>query len=261
MPGFREMLVASAAFATLGHQDTLARLFQIRQKLRVVAVEHKRTYGNLQDHVVAGDTGAIRTFPMTAAVGLELAIVAVAKQCVVVRIRFQINAAAMATVTAGGPAARDVLLPAEGYAAVSAVSCFYRDLCFVDEHGITRVLNHAAIPRFADSGRNDRFGSRTDLRVFRIKQKTAPADDQGRGRPVRLIRRFFRRDGLHVDEAAASATVFELHVTGDQREQRIVLTLRHIFAGAVFGAALPDNDRSRVDQLAAEPLDPEPLSV
>ena len=58
---------------------------------------------------------------MAAAVGFEFAIVAVTQQRVVVRIRFQVDAAAVAAVSAGGSAARHEFFAAERDAAVAAV--------------------------------------------------------------------------------------------------------------------------------------------
>ena len=70
---------------------------------------------------------------MAAAIGLEFAIVAVAQQGVVVRIRFQINAAAMAAVAAGRAAARHEFFAAERDAAVPAVAGLHVDFGFVNE--------------------------------------------------------------------------------------------------------------------------------
>src|SRR6476620_3697548 len=47
----------------------------------------------------------------------------------------------------------------------------------------------------------------------------------------------------------------------DQGEQRVVATAADPVAGVEVGAALPDNDLAGVHQLAAEPLDSQPLSI
>ena len=70
--------------------------------------------------------------------------------------------------------------------------------------------------------------------------------------------RFGRSDA---DEAAAAATVFKLDVTRDQREERVVLALTDVFTGLMLRAALPNQNRAGIDQLSAEPLYAEPLSV
>ena len=82
----------------------------------------------------AGMAGAVRAFAVASAVGFELAIVAIAKKRVVVGIRFEIDAAAVAAIAAGRAAARDVFLAAERDTAVAAVAGFYKDFCFVNEH-------------------------------------------------------------------------------------------------------------------------------
>src|SRR5277367_2437267 len=66
--------------------------------------------------------------------GFELAIVTVAQQSVVVRIGFDIDVAALASITAGRAAARDVLLPAEGDATVTTVAGFDGNFGFIRKH-------------------------------------------------------------------------------------------------------------------------------
>jgi hypothetical protein len=67
--------------------------------------------------------------------------------------------------------------------------------------------------------------------------------------------------GSDADKAAAAATVFKLDVTGNEREERIVLALTDVFARLVLGAALANQNRAGVDELSAETLYAEPLSV
>src|SRR4051794_32577713 len=68
---------------------------------------------------------------------------------------------------------------------------------------------------------------------------------------------------LATDDAddAAAALVAELHGAGDQGEQRVVAAAADVVAGVEVGAALADQDLARVDLLATEALDPEPLGV
>jgi hypothetical protein len=67
--------------------------------------------------------------------------------------------------------------------------------------------------------------------------------------------------GLDADEAAVAATILEFDVAGDEREERVVFALADVFAGLMLGAALADENRASVDELAAEALYAEPLSV
>lgn len=69
------------------------------------------------------------------------------------------------------------------------------------------------------------------------------------------------RSGLNADEAAVTAPVNEFYMTGNEREERVVFALAHVFAGLVLRPALAHENRARVDQLAAEALDAQPLSV
>jgi hypothetical protein len=67
--------------------------------------------------------------------------------------------------------------------------------------------------------------------------------------------------GLDADIAAVSAPVRELHVAGYEREKRVVLALADVFAGLVPRAALTHKNRACVDELPAEALYAQPLSV
>src|SRR5690606_29177589 len=68
------------------------------------------------------------------------------------------------------------------------------------------------------------------------------------------------RDG---DDAHGAATTLgpELNVTGLQREQRVVAATAHVVTRVEVGAALTHDDLAGVDQLAAEALDAQALSV
>src|SRR5712692_7241224 len=96
-------------------------------------VERQRADGNLQNHVLTGMPSAVRAFAVAATIGLEFTIVAVAKQCVVVRIGFEIDAAAMPAVAAGRTAARHVFFAPEGNAAVTAVAGLHQYFGFINE--------------------------------------------------------------------------------------------------------------------------------
>lgn len=63
------------------------------------------------------------------------------------------------------------------------------------------------------------------------------------------------------DEAAAAAFVFEFHVPGDQRKERVILAPSDVYAWLMLGAALPHQDCAGIDELSAETLYSEPLTV
>src|SRR6267378_8496463 len=133
VPGLGKVLIAASAAATVGDQYALAGGGEIGYG-RALVVEHQRADGNLQDHVRAGMAGAVGAFAVAAAIGLEFAVVPVAEQRVVVWIGFEINAAAMAAVAAGGTAAGHVFFAPEGYAAVAAVAGLHEYFGFINEH-------------------------------------------------------------------------------------------------------------------------------
>jgi len=99
MPGFRKMLIAAATFATLGNQHALSGYGQVSDGFAGLFVISECADGNEQVHVCAGMAAAVRAFAVAAAIGFKFAIVAIAEKRVVVRIRLQINAAAVASIT------------------------------------------------------------------------------------------------------------------------------------------------------------------
>src|SRR5579863_4217685 len=67
--------------------------------------------------------------------------------------------------------------------------------------------------------------------------------------------------GFDADVAAVASAIGELHDASDESEERVVLALTDVFAGLVARAALAHENRARVNELAAEALYAEPLSV
>src|SRR5882724_9935673 len=65
----------------------------------------------------------------------------------------------------------------------------------------------------------------------------------------------------NADEASTAAAVFELDVTCDEREQRVVFALPDVLTCLVLRAALANQNRASIDQLASEALYAEPLAV
>jgi hypothetical protein len=94
------------------------------------------------------------------------------------------------------------------------------------------------------------------------KKKNGPGGLTGAaGNSLELVRGLGGFRGLHVNEPPAPASVLELHVTGDQGKQCVILAHSYVLACAVFRAALPDDDRACIDKLAAKTLYAQPLSV
>ena len=111
-------------------------LREIEELFASFGIEDDGANGNLQDHVVGRRAVAIGTFAMAAASSFEFAIVTVAKERVVVRVRFDVNVAAVSAIATRWAAARDVLLPAKREAAVAAVAGLHHDFRFVSKHGL-----------------------------------------------------------------------------------------------------------------------------
>ena len=67
--------------------------------------------------------------------------------------------------------------------------------------------------------------------------------------------------GKDADEAAILALVLEENNSVDRGEERIVLAAADVPAGLVARAALANENRAGIHELAAESLDAEPLSL
>ncbi len=93
-----------------------------------------------------------------------------------------------------------------------------------------------------------------------VRNRTAEEMDRTENSPSeRLVD--CGRGWLDADEAPVTATVGELHYAGDEGEERVVLALANVFARLVARAALADENRASVDELSAEALYAQPLSV
>jgi hypothetical protein len=68
-------------------------------------------------------------------------------------------------------------------------------------------------------------------------------------------------DRVDRDESAALTVIFELHLAGDLRKQRVVLAEADVQPGLVLAAALPDENRSARPEVALQPLHAQPLRV
>src|ERR1700730_12073374 len=66
---------------------------------------------------------------------------------------------------------------------------------------------------------------------------------------------------LHADKAPVAALILELDDAGDQRIKRDSAPLSDVDAALMLGAALANEDVSGVDNLSAEALHAEPLTV
>src|SRR6266851_8170587 len=83
-------------------------------------------------------------------------------------------------------------------------------------------------------------------------------------RPKRrdLVRsRLGLRCGHDADESPASALVLKLDIAGDEGEERVVLAMADIVARFMLRAALANEDGARINELSAEALHSQPLTV
>jgi len=155
MPGLSKMLIAAATFATLGNQHALPGHGQVSDSFARLFVVSERADRDEQVHVRAGMAAAVRTFAVAATIGFEFAIVAIAEKRVVVGVRLQINAAAMAAVATGRAATRNEFLATKRDAAIAAVAGLYQYFSFVNKHENNAPIEGAAtllpLRRIADA--------------------------------------------------------------------------------------------------------------
>ena len=122
-----------AASSALCDQDALARLCEIVQCFVGLFVVNNRTDGNPYFEVRSVLSVPVAAFPVASAFGAEGVVEAKLQQSIFMNVRYEIDAAAIAAISSARSAPWDELLPAEGNAAVSAVSCFNCDFRFVYE--------------------------------------------------------------------------------------------------------------------------------
>src|SRR5437667_4571242 len=134
VPRLGKMLIAASTAPPMGDQYALAGRSKIGDGGAALIVKGKRADGHLQDHVLARMAGAVGAFAVASAIGLEFTIVTVSQQRVVVWVGFKINVAAMAAVTAGGTASRNIFFAPESDAAVAAVAGLHENFGFINEH-------------------------------------------------------------------------------------------------------------------------------
>ena len=122
------------AAASFGDDDLLVGELEVVDKLAGLLIVKGCADRNLENDGVAVQAGAVGAHPVLAALALVLGIVAEVDEGVVAQGRGHEDVAAVAAVAAGGSAAGDKLLPAEGHAAVAAVAAFDANSCFIDKH-------------------------------------------------------------------------------------------------------------------------------
>src|ERR1035438_857039 len=114
--------VAAPAPPAAGNGIALVGLRKLENLIPGFVVVHDRSDRNFEHHVAAVAASLVRTFAVATAFGFMLRIEAKVHQRIVALAGFHDDVAALATVAAGGTAARDKLLPAKGHAAIAAVS-------------------------------------------------------------------------------------------------------------------------------------------
>ena len=228
-------VAASAAPAARG-QEALPGFGEIEQaRAGGIGVDHGPDRHQHVDRFAIG-ARAVAAFPVASAFGAMFRVKTELQQRVLMNGRYQENVAAASAIAARRAAARDVLLPPESHAAVAAVAGFHQDARLVEKQ-------HVVGTEWMQSPRVGRRASCTGPRA-------RPAPRKG-----------ILLDGVDADELAEPAAILELDHAGYLGEQRVVLAPADVEAGFELGAALPHDDRTAGNQLAAEHFHAQPLRV
>ena len=128
------MGIAVSAAAAFSDQHPLIGFGEVVEHFAGLIVDHDRTDRDFDFKILAVAAMAIAAFAVTASFGAKGMVEAKFQESVFVNIGREVDAAAVAAVTATGSALGDELLSAEGDAAMTAVTGFDCDFGFVDEH-------------------------------------------------------------------------------------------------------------------------------
>ncbi len=138
--GAFEMPVAASAFAAAGDDHAFFRRIEIGQEQLMIRVENQSAGRDVNDQIVAAESGHFFAHAGLAAFGLPMMPAGEIEQGILIRIGDENDAAAVAAVAAVGAALGDVFLAPEGDASVPAVAGFNLNDGFIDEH-IGHILN------------------------------------------------------------------------------------------------------------------------
>ena len=129
------MRIAMTTTTAFGNQHAFAGFSEIVNHLAGFVIVDDSTHRHRNREVFAVAAMPVAALAMTAAVGTKYMIKPEFQKCVFVRVRYEINAAAITAVTTAGSTFRDELFPTECNAPVTSVAGFDCDFGFVDEHG------------------------------------------------------------------------------------------------------------------------------
>jgi hypothetical protein len=130
------MRISVPAASAFCDKHPLIRLREIVKQFAGIAVVHSSPEGNLDFQIFAAMSAAITTFTVAAALRSKCVVEPEFQECVFLRVRDEVDAAAVAAIAAAGAAPRYELLSSESYRTVPAVAGLYGDFCFIDERGL-----------------------------------------------------------------------------------------------------------------------------
>src|SRR5690606_4008144 len=200
---------------------------EVDQDLAGLGVLDHGAVRDREDEVLTARPVLVRSHARPAVAGPPVRAAVVVEQGGRARVHLEDHVTAAAAVAAVGPAERPVLLPVDGGAAVAAV---------------TRLdVHHDAVHEFGHQ-------------LLSLQRKTMRRIE----RPIRLIGTrqlpggsLRDRDDAH---GTTAALVAELHVTGYQREQRVVAAAPDVVTRVEVRATLAHEDLTGVHELTTEAL-------
>ncbi len=140
MGGRGEVLVAVSAASTPSHDHLVAVADEILQQVATTGVPDQCAERNPNDRVGTASAGLQLALSMSAAFGLPVSMAGQMAEAGDVAVGTNDDVAAVAAVAAVRPTARNVRLPPEAEASVSAVTGFAVKRDLVDEHGFPAIV-------------------------------------------------------------------------------------------------------------------------
>ena len=130
------MGIAVASSAATGHDYLFSRFFKVPKQMTAIAVTHKSSGWDLDDHVFTAAAEAIRPLTVLAPHRLPVALMREMSQVGMALRGPKNHAAAMSPVAAVGSAAGRVFFAPEAQAAVAPGPSLYQNSDTIHEHGL-----------------------------------------------------------------------------------------------------------------------------
>ena len=258
-PGGRQGEVAASAGAPLGHDDAGPLTDEIRDDT-ALGVLDDGALGNRQHEVRAVCAAAPTPHTGRAVAGGAVRRAMVGQQSGGPRVDDEHDAAAVPAVAAVGSGQRLELLAVDRCASVAAAAAAH-----VENHSVDETGHGSSWMMWAQWRKTSRMHSERGRRIGRTDGQRNAHREGGRPKPLALAEPDGGGGGsglgTHDVDDLAIAMPAELNATGGRGEKSVVVAPTHVDSGMEMGSALADDNLPGLDDLPAETLDAETLSI